>query len=191
MYNSGCIDGGDLITWKSPDNMYIFEIDRVGNSYIPTLLSPQYTNIIRIKSNLGITILELKFTEFQCINILYDFSQIFYEKYYIEQNENTFVPKTIQISINPSSTTMDSQIFQITFSSSNNKLLKFSILNYNPQYQQVSEIMHIVLTTKEFVDMATSLFFQCIIDLDIDSYALKEYSDKLVFIEDFIYGKIW
>ena len=57
------------------------------------------------------------------------------------------------------------------------------------KYSEMHEAyMNGELTTKEFVDMATSLFFQCIIDLDIDSYALREYSDKLVFIEDFIYG---
>ena len=182
----GFIDGGDNVVWKSPDHMYIFEISRFCNTYIPTPSSPKYTNTIKVKSNLGNTLAELKLNEKECIDFLYLFAEVFYERYQSQfklEYSNEVIFRT-----SLSNTAMESDIIKVNFSNSNPNVLKFTILHYTPKYQQLQEIMHTVLSVSEFVQLCYLIFFQCIIDLNIEELEQDGYGEILFAIEGFIYG---
>ena len=83
---------------------------------------------------------------------------------------------------------MESDIIKVNFSNSNPNVLKFTILHYNPKYQQLQEIMHTVLSVSEFVQLCYLIFFQCIIDLNIEELEQDGYGEILFAIESFVYG---
>lgn len=192
----GVIDGGDTVKWKTPDKMFEFEIERVENSFVTDHCSPLYTNIIKIKNNLGILITELRFSEYDCINILSaiaDFCQchfggdtaaIVYPDGGVYQN----IVDQIHIHINPTTTIVNDKMIHLQFSKTNIKLCKFSIIDYIMEKQSMIELLHFVLDYDTLVEMCFVIFFQCIIDLDLDSICMNGYGDDIYKVEDFVYG---
>jgi len=197
----GIIDGAEIMHWKTPDKMFEFEIERVGNSFIPNLSCPQYTNIIRIKNNLGIQIHELRFSEFECLNILSaiaEFCQCHFDNsdtsVILEANNKNIqqysnIVDQTYIHINPSSTIVNDPMIHLEFSKSNPRLCKVTFLIYNlPPNQMLIELLHFVLDYDTLVEMCFVIFFQCIIDLDLDNFCYNGYGDDLYKVEDFVYG---
>ncbi len=195
----GVIDGGDIVKWKTPDKMFEFEIERIGNSFTPNLYDPQYTNIIKIKNNLGVQIHELRFSEFECLNILStiaDFCQCHFDNsnmpLIINHDSSVYqfanIVDQIYIHINPNSTIVVDPIIHLEFSKSNPKLCRISFLQYNIHTNQMIELLHFVLDYDALVEMCFVIFFQCIIDLDLENFCYNGYGDDLYKVEDFVYG---
>ena len=183
----GVIDAPDgYMVWKSPDNMFIFEIERLNNVFITKPNDPQYTNIMRIKNNIGILVTEIRFSEYGCISILENIAT-FCETHFDEGCPNY---DSITVFATTPDSSMSSTIMNLEFSNTRKDLLKIGFVNYNYHYQQMKELLHIVITYQQLIDFCFILFFQCIIDIDIDEMAMNGYGDELYIIENFVYGGV-
>lgn len=189
----GVIDGGDVYHWTSPDNTYSFEINRVGNTFVTDTYSPQYTNIITVKDMIGIKILELKFSEYDCVNILALISS-FCEDHFSDTMKDPNISDQIFIDINPNDTTMIINTIHIQFSTTNKNICRVKFLqtnrNNNRYTQNVVEIFHLVLDFESLVEMCFYIFCCCIIDLDFEILFQSGLEDEYFAAERLVYGDI-
>lgn len=72
----GIIDGDESMIWKSPDNDFTFKINRVEiGDFSPYNTNPRYMNTIEVLNDIGIKILELRFSEIDAVRILDNFQE--------------------------------------------------------------------------------------------------------------------
>lgn len=190
----GVIDDGETYYWKAPDNSYTFEVSRTTNLFTSNEYSPQYTNIINVKDMLGIKVLELKFSEYECIYIL-SLISAFCEDHFVDNMKDPNIPDQVFIDINPNNTTMIINTIHIQFSTTNKNIcrvrfLQTNKLNRNQFAPSNVEIFHLILDFESLVEMCFYIFCCCIIDLDFETLYQNGYEDQYFAAERLVYGDI-
>lgn len=185
----GIIDGDKNMTWISPDKRFKFALDRTENSMInyENPDSGKFIVIINIFDNFtGVFIMTLRFSELDTIRILESIVD-FYENYY--QTYDSYY-----IYINPKNTFMENNIIYLenihevinspTGQEINHDVL-FKIQTH--QYgQTIFDKIVMKLSYDDLYDLTFHLFFNAIIDIDIDD----KYIDQIEYIEDYILGGV-
>jgi hypothetical protein len=183
----GVIDGDDNMIWKSPDKSYIFKISR---SELENLnpLYPRFIISIIIENNIGIKILELRFSELDAVRILDNIEVFCNGEVYYQVQDNFIIP------INPNNTSLNSFIIYLenvydveTVTVGNNTKtiyndISFKIKQYNPLDGSLIDRVSMLLSYEDINDLAFKLFFECLIDIDFP----KDMDPVLERIDDYI-----
>lgn len=185
----GIIDGDKNMTWISPDKRFKFVLDRTENSMInyENPDSGKFIVIINIFDNFtGVFIMTLRFSELDTIRILESIVD-FYENYY--QTYDSYY-----IYINPKNTFMENNIIYLeniheVINSPTGQEINYDVLFkiQTHQYgQTIFDKIVMKLSYDDLYDLTFHLFFNAIIDIDIDD----KYIDKIEYIEDYILGGV-
>ncbi len=174
----GIIDGGEAMTYKDPSNNYTFKIDRVGNDYV-TVDGPEYTCIITILNDVGVKIDDIRFSEYDCVKVLGNIAE------YVETVFEFGCLDPFISHLGFSTSRMYNNI-EISVSEYDLKPFTLKFTQYNPHLGIMSDIATIFLEYEELVDFCFRIFFQCIIDLDYDSFYKKGLEKELAYLEGFV-----
>lgn len=174
----GIIDGGDSMIYKDPDSTYTFKIDRVGNDYvIPG--GPEYTCIISILNDVGVTITEIRFSEFDCVKIIGNIAEWIEEVFEFGISD----PFITHIGFD---TTRVNTLIEISVNEYDLKPFTLKFKQFNPHIGIMSDISTIFLEYEELVDFCFRIFFACIIDLDYSVFYQKGLEKELAYLESFV-----
>ena len=179
LIDMGIIDSENTMTYTSPDNLYIFKIERIDNAYIDPEIGSQYTNIITIYNNLNIKLCEMRFNEFDCVKILSNIAQ-FVDGVYNDMTTDTYF---IHIGLDVN---MINTLFRISVSEYDMIPFTLKVQQYNPHLGQMADIVTMHMEIQDLVDFAFRIFFQCIIDLDYTPFYEKGLQRDLTYIEGFV-----
>ena len=172
-------DDGETMVYRSPDNSYIFKIDRIENVYTYED-GPQYTNIITVCNNLNIKICEMRFSEFDCVKILSSIAEFVDDAYSDDYNLEPFF---IHIGFDYAQI---NTILRITISEYDIMPFTVKIQQYNPHLGIMADMVTMNLDYQGLADLSFMIFFQCIIDLDYTAFYQKGLERELINIEGFV-----
>lgn len=183
----GVIDGNDNMIWKSPDRNYTFKISRSELDNVNPLL-PRFIISIIIENEIGIKILELRFSEIDAVRILDNIEVFCGGDEFYNEGENFIIP------INPTNTSLNSYMIYLeniykvdTLKIGNNtktiyKDIAFKIKQYNPLDGSLIDRVSMLLSYEDINDLAFKLFFECLIDIDFP----ENYDKTLDRIDEYI-----
>lgn len=189
LMSMGVLDGDDEMIWINKDKQYKFIINRteISESRFNMLPGdPKYNINITIKDNMtGVTIDELNFSEIDAVRILDEIAG------HCEYCYNSYDSSCIYI--NPSNTDIVAHmiilenIFESEYTTEFNKPvtkirdIMFQILKYSIYHQERTEpTVTMKLSMEELNDLAFHLFFESLIDLDIEDRRMDEIEDYII-----------
>ena len=176
--------------WISPHKDLIFTVTRTENQlWCAEENQGKYVININIKNNLGVNIIDIKFSEIDAVRILDCISTFLVD---FDACSGT----SMTVYINPNGTRLECPIFDmIRINSSQFEMydeeseefsrdINFSVKQYSSIYGTIVNICNVLINDDELENLAFTIFFVGLIDLDvpdelrweIDNIATKFYS---------------